>query len=109
MIVPLLMLLILATTLVALYYALCAIVRMSPGTRASIRFGFIAKAGGLGVVVAAVADFFLGDPYAWPWLMLAGVALSNAGTACIYMANRRHCRCPECPVRRIIAFAEPRA
>lgn len=106
--VLLLMILMLATALVALYYALAAIVRMSPHTRAAIRAGFIAKACGLAMVVAAVVDYVLGDPYAWPGLLLAGVTLTNAGAACIHMANRRQCMCPECSRRQVIRFADPK-
>lgn len=106
MIVTLLMLLIGATSLVAIWYGVSAIARMSPCTRFSIRMAFVAKATGLATVFAAVLDYFFGDPYAWPWLMLAGLALSNAGTAGIYMVNQRCCRCPECPTRRIATFED---
>ncbi|WP_068634893.1 hypothetical protein [Thauera butanivorans] len=103
MIIPMLMLLIFVTSLVALYFTLCAVTHMGRCTRGRIRWAYIAKAGGQFVLLASVADYLLGDPYAWPWLMLVGVALSNAGTAGIHMLNRRQCKCPECPVRQLAA------
>ena len=106
MIVSALMILIGVTSLVAIWFCVSAIARMSPCTRFSIRISFVAKATGLATVFAAALDFFFGDPYVWPWLMLFGVALSNAGTAGIYMSNRRCCRCPECPVRRVVTFED---
>lgn len=106
MIVHLLMILIIATSLVAIWYGVGAIARMRPDTRLSIRIAFIAKTTGLAAIVAAVVDYYLGDPFAWPWLMLGGVALANAGTAGIYIVNRRSCRCPECPVRRIVILQD---
>lgn len=101
MIVAALMILIGLTGLVAIWHVCAALARMSPSTRFTIRAGYISKAGGLAIIFAAVIDHFFGAPYTWPWLMLAGVALSNAGSAAIHIANRRDCRCPECPVRRI--------
>lgn len=102
MIVAALMLLIAATSLVALWHVCCAIARMSPATRGGIRFAFVAKAGGLFILLAAVVDHFFGAPYTWPWLMLVGVALFNAGVALLHVATRRDCRCPECPVRQVV-------
>lgn len=100
-IVPLLMILIGITSLVAGWYVVGTIVRMSPSTRLAIRAGYIAKAWGLAFLFAAFLDHFLGAPYTWPWLMLGGVALVNAGGVVIHVSNRRDCHCPECPVRRI--------
>lgn len=100
-IVPLLMILIGLTSLVAGWYVVSTIVRMSPRTRLPIRAGYIAKAGGLAFLFASVLDHFFGAPYTWPWLMLAGVTLSNAGAVAIHVFNARDCHCPECPVRRI--------
>lgn len=100
-IVPLLMILIGITSLVAIWYVVGAIARMSPRTRLAIRAGYIAKATGLATILAAVIDHFAGAPYTWPWLMLGGVALANAGGAAIHVFNARDCHCPECPVRRV--------
>lgn len=106
MIVLTLMLLIGITSLVALWFVVYAIASMSRRTRFTIRAGHIAKATGLATILGAVLDHFVGAPYTWPWLMLGGVALTNAGAAVIHIANRRDCRCPECPVRRIYLSEE---
>ena len=106
MIVALLMILIIATSLVALWFIVGAIAHMSPRTRLAIRAAFVAKATGLFIIFAAALDHFLGAPYTWPWLMLGGITLANAGTAVLHLANRRGCRCPECPVRRIVTLTD---
>lgn len=90
-----------AACVVAGYYVLSAINRMGSETREAIKAAYWLKAVGLFTQVCAVADYFHGDPLAWPWLLLAGVAMTNAGTGLLYLVNRRACRCPECPVRRI--------
>lgn len=108
MIVALLMLLVIAASLVSLWFIVGAITRMSPHTRLTIRAAFITKATGLFVILAAGVDHFLGAPYTWPWLMLGGVTLANAGTAMLHLANRRGCRCSECPVRRVVVLTDAR-
>lgn len=106
MIVKLLMILIGLTSLIAMWHVVGGIARMSPNTRHAIRAAFVAKATGLATIVAAVLDHFLGAPYTWPWLMLGGVTLTNAGTAALHVFNRRDCLCPECPVRRIVVLTD---
>ena len=102
-IVALLMILIGLSSIVAIWHVVSAIARMSPRTRAGIRYAMVAKATGLATLLAAVTDHFAGAPYTWPWLMLVGVALTNAGTAALHVVSRRDCHCPECPMRSHVA------
>jgi len=97
--IALLMILIGANCIVAIWHVLDAISRMSGATRAGIRYAMITKATGMATLLAAVLDHFFGAPYTWPWLMLVGVAFSTAGTAAMHVLSRRRCHCPECPVR----------
>lgn len=102
MIVNALMIINAVASLVALWYGLCAINAMSRDTRHSVRWAFVAKASGYFTQVAATVDFFHGEALAWPWLLLVGVILANAGTAALYLVNRRRCGCEHCP-----RFQEP--
>lgn len=86
---------------VGVWVVLRAIAAMRRDTRATIRWSFIAKSAGLALQLAAVLDYFFGDPFAWPWLLLAGVALANLGTAALYVFTRKSCRCQECTFRRL--------
>lgn len=107
---PILMLLIVTASLTALAHGVCIIARMSRATRFSIRLSFVAQTTGLAATCAAVLDYIAGDPFTWPWLMLLGVSLTNAGTAGLYVFNRRACACPGCPSRpRVVHYRpEPR-
>lgn len=85
---------------VGVWVVLRAIAAMGRDTAESVRWSFVAKSAGLALQLAAALDYFLGDPYAWPWLMLAGVALANVGTAALYVLNRKAAGCQGCSNRK---------
>jgi hypothetical protein len=89
------------------WVVLRALAAMSRGARESVRWAFIAKSAGQAVQIAAAADYFIGDPRAWPWLLLSGVALSNLATALLFHINRRACDAAECVYRRMF-WCSPR-
>lgn len=68
--------------------------------RERIRWMSILKATGFAIQILAALDYFIGDPYAWPWLLLFGVALANTGTALLYLLNRD---CAGCIHRRFFS------
>lgn len=85
--------------LVAVYYAICAINTMSRRTPLPVWLAFIGQGLGWFVQFLAAIDYLHGAALAWPWFLLAGLVLANAGTGALYLANRRECRCPGCPAR----------
>lgn len=103
MLVSILMVLIGIATTLLLWHVLVVIIKMKRETRESIRWSFITKAAGLGTTLASVVDYFHGEPMGWPWVLLAGVALSTTGSTLLYIVNRRTCNCFECPIRGICA------
>lgn len=98
--VNVIMVILAATTLVALWHCVSVINRMSSRTHDGVRWAYILKATGHFVLLLAVFDFLHGDPMAWPWLLLMGVALANGGTAVLHAVTRRMCQCPDCPMRK---------
>ena len=88
--------------LIGAFYAACAIETMSRRTKLSIWLAFIAQGVGWFCQFLAAIDYFHGDALGWPWFLLAGVLLANAGTACVFLANRRDCSCPGCPARQAL-------
>lgn len=103
-----LMLVVTASAGISLWHCATSINHMSPSTSASVRWPYVLKAGGYFIQILAVLDYLRGDPMAWPWLLLVGITLGNAGSALLHIYAKRDCRCPECPIRSMIAN-EPRA
>lgn len=94
-------------TPVALWHCLCTINQMSRSTHHGVRIAYVLNATGHFMVILAVLDFLHGDPMAWPWLLLAGVATTNIGVALRHAVTRRICWCPECLMRRqVLAHSE---
>lgn len=101
-----LMALIGALSLVACWFVCLGIVAMCPTTPGRLKAAFVAKASGHFIVFLSALDYWHGEPLGWPWVLLTGVALYSGGAALLHLVNRRDCKCPECPVRRIVVFKD---
>lgn len=100
MIVFSLMALLAIATCVALWHTVAVINKMGPRTNNGVRFAYVFKATGYFLLILACFDYLHGDPIAWPWLLLSGIAMANGGVALLHFVTRRTCQCPECPMRR---------
>lgn len=87
-------------SVIAVYYAGCAIAAMGRETHTILRHAFWTMALGYVAQILAAVDFLFLSSLTWPWFFLAGVLVANGATAVVYLANRRHCSCPACPARR---------
>lgn len=88
------------TTAVALWHCVSVVNRMGPKTHHGVRLAYVLKSSGHFTLLLACFDYLHGDPIAWPWLLLTGVAITNMGTALLHAVTRRVCQCPDCPMRR---------
>lgn len=89
-----------AATAIALWHNVAVVNKMGPKTHHGVRASYVLKATGQFVLLLACFDYLHGDPIAWPWLLLTGVVIANAGTALLHGVTRRVCQCPDCPMRR---------
>lgn len=72
-----------------LWLGMCSINKMNKLTDKFVKWSIILKTTGVFVQVLATLDFFMNGSYAWPWLILGGVVITNSGIICKYFSCRR--------------------
>ena len=58
-------------------------------TNKIIKWSIITKTTGIFIQILASVDYFVNGGYAWPWLLITGVVITNLGGTIMFKACRR--------------------